>query len=512
MSAPVKRLGEILLSEGVLNSERLKKTLETQGLLGGRIGSSLLELGFVTEESLLDLLGRQRKSKTVSGLELQGVLPSVIKLISEKVARRYRIVPFRLDAKILSIASLDAEDLLVQDEVAFLTGFRVLTFIGIEVRIMEALDRYYGLARQRRFSALSQRLARQTTGADTTGAIPAAHQSLPPSPASVRPETSLRGAATSSPAPAPSPRPMARPSTGSVSTPFLKAGDEAQRSGLSHFEEFSFGETPADSGESADSSTAPALPPKKKPVLEIELNAVDAALISPLHDPEKTIPPSPATASIPTAAPLHEELRPAPASPPSPPAAPNEPIVLEPPPPLPDVEAPKAPATPTTPDEQLEIAARELQNAEMRDDIADALLGFCERYFKRRALLILRKDRIVGWYGSGEGVQQSAVRSIAIPTEEPSVFNGIIQGANFWLGQLPPMPRNLDLVAGLGGKMPKDCLVLPVSLRGKMVCFLYADNLDSGVGGSPMAELRRLTGKAGIAFEVYLLKNKIRTL
>ena len=68
------------------------------------------------------------------------------------------------------------------------------------------------------------------------------------------------------------------------------------------------------------------------------------------------------------------------------------------------------------------------------------------------------------------------------------------------------------LVFGLGGAPPKECLVLPIALRNRVVSFLYLDNGEAGVGDVPMPELRRLVAKAGVAFEVYLLKNKIRTM
>jgi hypothetical protein len=74
------------------------------------------------------------------------------------------------------------------------------------------------------------------------------------------------------------------------------------------------------------------------------------------------------------------------------------------------------------------------------------------------------------------------------------------------------MPRNLDLVLGLGGDAPKECLILPIALRGKIVCFLYGDNGGEPVRSVPLGELRRLVAKAGVAFQVYLLKGKIRTL
>lgn len=466
----------MLVSEGLLSPDRLKRVLETQGLLGGRFGTSLLELGFLGDELLLDALGRQRKSKTASAADLARVPSSVTKLITEKFAKRYRIVPFRLDSKTLSIASLDPGDILVQDEVSFLTGCRVVTHVALELRLFEALERYYGFPLPRRLAALSLRLSKSAGGepapvepttAPRSGAIPAAQRSSAP-PSFARPPAA---------APPPRPTPMFR-------SPFLKAGDESLSLGIELDEEFSF---------STGGAPPPAPPPAphRAPVLEIELGAEDLARLETPAAPQPAEPPPP----------LPDRIE------------------VEPPPPLPVPLPPEAettienaPEEAKSPEEWLEIAARELQNAEMRDDIADALLGFAASCFQRRALFMIRKENVVGWYGDGVGVDAAAIRGIELPSEEPSVFHGILQGQNYWLGPLAPMPRNRELIAALGGVPPRDCLVLPVSLKNRIVCFLYGDNLGAGVAGAPMVELRRLVSKAGLAFEVYILKNKIRTL
>lgn len=170
------------------------------------------------------------------------------------------------------------------------------------------------------------------------------------------------------------------------------------------------------------------------------------------------------------------------------------------------------PAADLPPEERLAATAEALQHAEMRDDIADALLGFSAPLFKRRLMLVVRKDTVMGWRGEGEGVEHDRVRSISIPLGEPSVFVGLTTGTEFWLGPIPEMPHNLEFIAGLGGAAPRDCFILPVKVRDKIVCFLYFDNIDESVSGLPMADFRRLAAKAGVAFQVYLLKGKIRTL
>ena len=176
------------------------------------------------------------------------------------------------------------------------------------------------------------------------------------------------------------------------------------------------------------------------------------------------------------------------------------------------VGAVEPPAADLSPEERLAATALALQNAEMREDIGDAVLGFCAPLFRRRMMAVVRGDTVMGWRGEGDGVDPKMVRAISIPLSEPSVFVGLIQGAEFWLGPLPEMPHNMDIVAGLGGLAPKECFILPVRVRSKTVCFLYCDNVDDGVAGLPMADLRRLAAKASLAFQVYLMKSKIRNL
>jgi hypothetical protein len=164
------------------------------------------------------------------------------------------------------------------------------------------------------------------------------------------------------------------------------------------------------------------------------------------------------------------------------------------------------------PEERLHLASRALQESDIRDEIGDALLAYCAPYSQRRMLLIVRGERIIGWRAEGDGSNPRIVRAIEIGTREPSVFFGLLQGVPFFRGPLPPLAPNQNLLFGLGGSPPKECLVLPIVLRERTIAFLYLDNAAEGIGGAPMSQLRRLVAKAGVAFEVYILKNKIRTM
>ncbi len=164
------------------------------------------------------------------------------------------------------------------------------------------------------------------------------------------------------------------------------------------------------------------------------------------------------------------------------------------------------------PDAHLAGASQELQNVEIRDDIADALLKFCRPLFERRMLLAVRGNTLIGWRGEGTAVEPAAVRAVAIPKDQPSVFSGLLQGNSFWLGPLPAMARNQELIFALGSPEPAACLILPIKVKNKIVGFLYGDRRDQPLGSIPMADLKRLMAKTDIAFQIYLLKGKMRVI
>jgi hypothetical protein len=127
-------------------------------------------------------------------------------------------------------------------------------------------------------------------------------------------------------------------------------------------------------------------------------------------------------------------------------------------------------------------------------------------------LLAVRDNAVIGWRGEGERIDAMWVKSMSIPLNEPSVFVSLTLGKEYWRGSLPPTMANQELLLGLGGDRPAECVILPVIVRSKPIAFLYGDNIGEGLGEVPWIPLRRLVAKAGLAFEIAILRNKVRTL
>src|SRR4029077_9148958 len=98
----------------------------------------------------------------------------VQELLPAKLARRCRAIPFRALGGRLGVAVLDARNLACQDEIAFATGKRVRVHVGNEIRIFEALEKYYDEECPSRFASLLDRLNPSRYLWEKEGAAPAA--------------------------------------------------------------------------------------------------------------------------------------------------------------------------------------------------------------------------------------------------------------------------------------------------------------------------------------------------
>ena len=394
-------------------------------MTGERVDTTILDFQLTSEELLLTKLGEFTRSHTCSAAELGTAGTETAALISPRVALRFGVVPFRRDGRTLDVAALDPEDYLIQDELRVLTGCMIRSHAVLEIRLRQALARFYGAELPVRQEALIRRFA----GGTRKSGPPAAGPKCP--------------------------------------TPVLDAPAPV-----------------GNRGEDTLKSSEPA-PSRVRRVTPSELEISEEEL--------KLFPSLLAEQEI---GQVGEELIPTP--PPLPVAGEN--ILNEDDDGDLDVEI------------RLARAAEFLQSAEMRDDIGDAIFYFSRPYFARRMLLSIRKEKIVGWRGEGEGVDETAVRAIAIPREQPSAFVALMKGTPFWLGPLPPMTRNQELIFAMGPPEPSTCLILPIQVRGRTVAFFYGDPGSGKLPALPMAELKRLMAKADIAFQVYLFKGKIRML
>ena len=139
------RLGEILLKENLITQDQLQKALDFQRANGGKLGSCLTKMGFITDDDITGVLSRQYGVPSIN-LKYYEIDPNVIRLIPQDTAQRYQVIPLSRVGSVLTIAMTDPTNVFAMDDVKFMTGFNVEPVVASESAIAEAISRFYGSA------------------------------------------------------------------------------------------------------------------------------------------------------------------------------------------------------------------------------------------------------------------------------------------------------------------------------------------------------------------------------
>ncbi len=154
---------------------------------------------------------------------------------------------------------------------------------------------------------------------------------------------------------------------------------------------------------------------------------------------------------------------------------------------------------------------RRLQEARHRDEIGTALLHHVVRYLPRVCLFSLHRGRAAGWLASGKGIVIDDLQTVVVPLDGPSVFLSLslATSAPYHLGRLPGSELDGRIGLALGDPAPGEVLVVPVRIKERVVAFVVGDEPTERTVTAPVQAIVTAAGKAGLAFEVLILKHKI---
>jgi hypothetical protein len=153
-----KRIGDALIERDLLTAAQLEQAIKAQLIFGGHLGTCLIELSFVDEKQLGETLGELFGVDYAPFDLLQDVPQSVVEAVPPAVAEKHQVVPVRLDGKTLHVAMIDPKNLSALDELSFATGYRLAPMIAPEIRIVQAMEKYYGVARRSRYITICREL------------------------------------------------------------------------------------------------------------------------------------------------------------------------------------------------------------------------------------------------------------------------------------------------------------------------------------------------------------------
>jgi hypothetical protein len=462
------KLGQLLVARGWITVQQLTRALKNQNVVGGRIGTCLLEMDAISEELLLKGLSEQLGVPSAAADDLRGVPDEVLGLIPEKLARRCRAVPFRVELGRLDLALMDPRNLSAQDEIAFASGKRVKVYVAEELRVMEALDKYYHEECPSRFGMVLDRLNRA--------------RFLWEKPAAERTE------------------PAAEMLT-SLDSPFdnrLAAPPKIQ------------------------------LPPHLPELEPLPQRPQPAAAAAAAFPSIETLWPQPAAPAPPAIAPPAPAMA-ARAAAPAPAAATTVAAEAA---PAPVAPPPRSQSVSLTPEERADLGAvawvepastdrsllpvpasldeveTALGKATDLEEVARVLLGFLGRDHRRAAIFQVTRERINGWRVHGTGIDREAFAAFSIGFDQPSLFLNLRHGSNLYLGPLPPMPAHRQLARTWGGDLPRDCVMLPVRIKDRLLLVVYADGATRGP--VDLQQMQRLMNAATSAVERCIVANRQR--
>ncbi len=466
-------LGKMLLSAGVVKSAQLEEAVQNQVIFGGRLGTNLLELGYVSLGLLSKALSKKHNCPTINPFRLRPPQPEVVKLLGRKLAAKHEVVPLALDGNSISLLMSDPADVNAFDEIQFATGKRIKPYVSPEIVVQTLREKYYGIPRDHRYKHLASKVLKRKP----SGASPQKQGSKPP--------------------------PKEHPD--------IKGLDFELKEDLSSQEDFEklLNEYNRSQGlvegEAAESTSAPAQETPAQPQ-------------APAHPPPApdTQPPPPPESHEKAATPPPQEAQETEKAEAAPHEAEEEILDLE------DIvsEPLVAPS-----DEEIEEEAEEeawkvqealspsqtmekLNEVTDREELSNVVLRFALSYFKRAALFITRSGIAMGWDGLGGSLNTRTVQGIMIPLNSPGIFQTVHDSMSFYLGSIPNTPLNERFLKLTGGEKPRSAFLIPILFKGKVVNILYGDNGDGQDAPTDISDLLILAPRIPQAFEALIKKKK----
>lgn len=140
------KLGQILVNRGLLEPDQLSEALAAQQEAGARLGTTLVRLGLVDEETLIRTLAGLLKLP-VARIRGKRVSPDVLELVPVAIAEKHRCLPLFLrqepGGRALFVAMEDPSDAEALEALAHASGEAVRAVLVGPTELEEALQRHY---------------------------------------------------------------------------------------------------------------------------------------------------------------------------------------------------------------------------------------------------------------------------------------------------------------------------------------------------------------------------------
>jgi hypothetical protein len=203
--------------------------------------------------------------------------------------------------------------------------------------------------------------------------------------------------------------------------------------------------------------------------------------VPPEPEPEPEAEPEPAPAAAPRRRPLRVTLPP--------------PRPVPPPPEL-------ATLAPVRPALSAATALAQIERARDRDTVAELLVDHLRDRFGVGVLCLVRQGVALGWKGFAPGADDATIEALALPLDQPSLLRRVHDSARRFRGAPPDDGAILDQLYWLLLKtsVPRDAVVVPLVVQGRVVHLAYAHAIDGGpLPDGAVEDLARVCAAAELA-------------
>lgn len=459
------RLGKVLVDLELITPDQLRQAVAAQILYGGRLGTNLVELGFLSLDVLATALAQRSGLPAALRGHFDHCDPDVQERVPAVVAERWKAVPLgRLahDPSRIAIAAMDPlppEGLSTLAAFLDVTSDQLVLALSPELRILYHLERVYGIERGIRFLRIRNPepapVPEAPAGHDSDVEIEIVHEA----PATeLDADLHAAGAVAHDHGP-----PPAADDSGDEAEATLAYGDD----GDDQDDTSELAAGPRDLGAGPGLAQPPALDYLQAPPLDDEIGRGQRRFVPSLGD---------ATPTLLARITVRQVM--------------SEPYLRL-------VEQGERPR-PTNPTELL----RAVRRARSRDQVAELVVGGLGDLgaLDTVAILVVRPPIALGWCGycpAGE----AAIESLAVPLDQPGCLATIHAAAVGSSGSIDLADTTVideRMWDVFGAPRPSEVLAAPIMLGSQVVCLLYG---QAPVSLGAARELGpALAAAAGIAF------------
>jgi len=143
MGIAKKDLGDILLSKGKISQQQLAEAKSAQKAAPGDLGRIIVDLGHADDRTVAEARAEVMNMAFVD-LSTYKIDPSVTGLVSETLAKKYKLIPLGKNGPNLMVAMADPNNIVALQDIRIASGAsKVVAALATEDDVMAAIDRTY---------------------------------------------------------------------------------------------------------------------------------------------------------------------------------------------------------------------------------------------------------------------------------------------------------------------------------------------------------------------------------